>query len=316
MSDQGQRSHVLLTAASRNRNGARRWQIRFAAALYISLAVLTVAMIASVDAAGQPQLVVGRTLEVEASVPTEFYLRVGGPTDDLPPRSVVRINNLPASVTLSEGQKTPTGSWVVPVSALERLKVTAPAGLPERSEFIIALVDGDGMVRTERTIALYIMPTVVAVRTDKKADVTQAPPVAVPTAPLAVQPVASVPASVPGPVRGPVSVDPPGSNEVAPVWPAPTREERAQAERLVRLGERHLAEGNISIARQYFLRAAEVGLPIAVLRMAETHDPTALVGLNVRGLAPDPAEARKWYERALALGVPEAEARLRRLGRR
>jgi TPR repeat protein len=83
---------------------------------------------------------------------------------------------------------------------------------------------------------------------------------------------------------------------------------------MVSQGERHVAEGNISIARQYFLRAAELGLPIAALKMAETHDPSALVGVNVRGLVPDPVEARKWYGRALELGVPEAEARLQRLG--
>jgi TPR repeat protein len=79
-------------------------------------------------------------------------------------------------------------------------------------------------------------------------------------------------------------------------------------------GERHLADGNFTIARQYFLRAAELGLAIAALKMAETHDAQALGGINVRGLMPDPAEAKKWYERALELGAPEAQARLQRLG--
>jgi hypothetical protein len=213
-------------------------------------------------------------------------------------QSYIQISGLPASVTISQGKKAEAGSWVVQLSALEQLKINAPAGLPARSEFIIALVAGDGTVLEKRTIALHVTPAVVAARTDKKVDDAQAPPVA----------------SVPAP--GQVSNDPPDRKSVAPVRPAPTREERAQAQRLVSQGERHLAQGNISIARLYFLRAAEMGLPTAALKMAETHDPSALVGVNVHGLVPDPIEARKWYERALELGVPEAEARLQRLGRR
>ena len=103
---------------------------------------------------------------------------------------------------------------------------------------------------------------------------------------------------------------------MASVRPAPTGQERAQAERLIIQGERRLAEGNISSAREYFLRAAELGLPIAAFKVAETHDPIALGALNVRGLVPDPVEARKWYRRALDLGVSEAQPRLQRLGRR
>jgi TPR repeat protein len=35
--------------------------------------------------------------------------------------------------------------------------------------------------------------------------------------------------------------------------------------------------------------------------------------LKVQGIAPDPIEARKWYERARELGAAEAEGRLARL---
>ena len=63
-------------------------------------------------------------------------------------------------------------------------------------------------------------------------------------------------------------------------------------------------------------RAVELGLPIAALKLGETHDPKEFDSFKVLVLKHEPAEARRWYERAVELGVPEAEARLRRLGSR
>jgi hypothetical protein len=293
-------------------NGPSRSRIHSWVTLQIAVAALISGMTMSVGAAepgekdsnvrGRPQLAVWPSFEVEPSVPTELYVRVGGPPEALPLRSYIRINDLPVSVTLSEGQRTAAGSWVVPIQALEELKLTVPAGLPERSEFTIALVANDGTVLAERKIGFHVTPVVLPGRTDKK----MAPPIAISTAPS----VASAP--IPEPVSG----GSPDRKSVTPVRPTLTGEERAKAEKLVSQGERLVAEGNISIARQYFLRAAGLGLPIAALKMAETYDPSALVGVNVRGLVPDPVEARKWYGRALELGVPEAEARLQRLGRK
>ena len=40
------------------------------------------------------------------------------------------------------------------------------------------------------------------------------------------------------------------------------------------------------------------------------------LGIEVQGAIADPAQARKWYERARALGAPEAEERLARIGAR
>jgi TPR repeat protein len=95
---------------------------------------------------------------------------------------------------------------------------------------------------------------------------------------------------------------------------APSPEDLAQAERLVAKGEGYLERGDIAIARQYFARAADLGMPIAALRMAETHDPRELARRGVFGVKGDFDEARYWYQRALELEVPEAESRLRRLG--
>jgi hypothetical protein len=88
----------------------------------------------------------------------------------------------------------------------------------------------------------------------------------------------------------------------------------AQLERLVERGDRYLDQGNIQVARQFFLRAAQSGLAAAAFKLAETHDPHELARRNVRGLKPDTVEAKTWYMRASDLGASEAKARLGRLG--
>jgi DnaJ-domain-containing protein 1 len=110
-----------------------------------------------------------------------------------------------------------------------------------------------------------------------------------------------------------------GLPDEVPQRPAPvpsseaSPDDIAQAVRLVGQGERYRANGNIAVAREYFARAADLGLAAAALKMAETHDPRELSAANLYGPKANPAEARKWYERAMALGAREAEARLRRL---
>jgi TPR repeat protein len=96
----------------------------------------------------------------------------------------------------------------------------------------------------------------------------------------------------------------------------PTQAESEQAERLLDRGQQFATQGNLVIAREYFARAAALGLPVAALRLAETHDPHELKHFKIHGLKPNLGEAKRWYERAIELGVPGAEAKLRRLSSR
>jgi TPR repeat protein len=90
-------------------------------------------------------------------------------------------------------------------------------------------------------------------------------------------------------------------------------ERSAQAERLLTQGGQFLAQGNIVVARHYFLRAAEAANAKGALRLGETYDAHELARLGVVGVKPEPTQAQKWYERALELGSPEAVAKLQRL---
>jgi TPR repeat protein len=51
----------------------------------------------------------------------------------------------------------------------------------------------------------------------------------------------------------------------------------------------------------------------AAHRLAETYDPNELRRLNVQGLLPDVAEAKRWYAQAIALGDTAAQVKLGRL---
>jgi len=92
--------------------------------------------------------------------------------------------------------------------------------------------------------------------------------------------------------------------------------ERRLAEKLVAQGERYLAQADVVSARLLFRRAAERGFAMAAIKLGATYDPAELSRLGTEGVAADEAEARRWYERARALGAPEAEDRLVRLGRK
>jgi curved DNA-binding protein CbpA len=81
-----------------------------------------------------------------------------------------------------------------------------------------------------------------------------------------------------------------------------------QARRLLGQGERYAAEGNIAVARQYFVRAADLGLAIAATKMAETFEADMLARRGVRGVKPDPAEAVNWRRRARELDRRQSES--------
>jgi Bacterial extracellular solute-binding proteins, family 3 len=90
-------------------------------------------------------------------------------------------------------------------------------------------------------------------------------------------------------------------------------ESRERALKFVKRGGEELAEGRVAPARLLFERAAEMGLAQAAMALAATYDAAELSQPHLRNVLPDPAEARRWYERAHALGAADAGARLQRL---
>lgn len=278
-----------------------RAEVPWSAAMFAAIALGILAISGDGAEAQQsadvPRIVVATTILAEPASQAALSIQVG-PPGSVPGNTFVRLRGLPASVSLSEGYAIAPGSWAVPLFGLPSLKAIVPAGVSGRSEIIIHLVGVDGTTLAETKTALVVGPAAM---------------IAPPERPAAER----VPADRP-PRRSALAISPsppPGSN----AQPAPTNltpDEKQRAERLVISGDRHLEQGNIGAARQFFQRAAEAGLAAGALKMAATFDPSELdrLGVKVQGAIPDRTEARKWYERARTLGAPEAEERLARIG--
>jgi Bacterial extracellular solute-binding proteins, family 3 len=104
------------------------------------------------------------------------------------------------------------------------------------------------------------------------------------------------------------------TSKIAPPVMLPVDRERAL--RFLKRGDEELAEGRVAAARQLYERAAEMGLAQAAMALAGTYDAAELTGPNLRNVQPNITEARRWYERARALGANDADRRLLRLGAR
>ena len=93
-----------------------------------------------------------------------------------------------------------------------------------------------------------------------------------------------------------------------------TPEDRQRALDFVKKGHELMATGNVEAARMFYERAADAGLAQGAQALAATFDPDELARRQVvGGLRPDPAAAKRWYERARELGADEADEPIRRL---
>jgi hypothetical protein len=96
--------------------------------------------------------------------------------------------------------------------------------------------------------------------------------------------------------------------------PLPTPYDRQRALQFLKKGNEQLAQGLVASARQLYEHAADLGLAEGAMALAATYDAGELTRPHLRGIRPDPKEARRWYERARALGASDALQRLQRLG--
>ena len=232
------------------------------------------------------RIIVAPTLLAEPSKRTRLPIEIAS-AGNLPSKSFVRLRGLPAAASLSEGYAIAAGVWAVPLSALPVLEIYVPVGVTGRSELTISLVSVDGPLLAEVQVLLSI--TEAAAPQSETLTAT----------PDARQLAAPAPPTRPN----------------APPIPTLAPEERARAQKLITRGEHDLNAGNVALARNFFLRAAEAGLAQGALLLATTYDARELARMHAQGVLPDLAVARKWYERARELGSAEASERLDHLGR-
>lgn len=223
------------------------------------------------------RVVAPRTIAAATSGATPLGIEVS-PLETIPPNAFVRIKGLPQGTSLSEGYAVAPGTWAVALKSLPLLRANFPSMPAGQTEIGVHLMSVEGIVLAETHLTLVY---------------------------AAAQPAAAPPPPQPQP--------PPREVQAAPRPPELSVEERQKAERLTAQGMRFLESGNIAVARQYFQRAADAGLADGAMRLAETFDPAELDRIAAQGVVPQPAEAKYWYEKALALGARGAKDRLARL---
>jgi hypothetical protein len=245
--------------------------------------------------ASQPQISVASTIVAEPASQTTLAIQIG-PPGVLPEDSFVRMRGLPPGVSLTEGLRVAPGWWVTSLVALPRLKANVPADIGSgRAELVIALVGKDGKVLAETRTAFVVASAAMVPSQEKALADPGQPPFA----------------SAAPPVSTPAAKEDPHTSARMPT--GASAEDKHRAESALVLGEKYLASGRVLVAREFFQRAADAGQATGALRLAATYDPVELKRLQLQGIVPNRALARRWYERARELGAPEADELLAKL---
>jgi hypothetical protein len=240
-------------------------------------------------------IVVPTLVKAQPASRTRLPIEVNSP--DTPARnSFLRIRGLPTAAALSDGYAIAPGAWAVPLNVLSNLNVILPVGIQGSSDVSINLVSVDGAILAEaRTVLAVEVTPVAATRPEPPATFTRP----------------ELPTTVTRPELPPAITGTRGDTALLPPLPP---EERERAIGMYAKGQELLERGQVYAARKLFERSADMGLAQSAVALAATYDPEELSKMRVMGLPPDPAAARKWYEKARELGAVEASDRLRRLG--
>lgn len=245
-----------------------------------------------------------------------------------PPEPPVRLNDRPTLDRIALRLCAVAGvaalvAWAT-ISLPIRVSLPIKISLPMRPQI-------DQIVHAATTPALTATPVkVVHIHTEMAplpvASATPATPAAVPmaveAAPGATQEpseAAPVPAAVPVRVAEATPEATQGPLEAAPTPDPPRPAAKAimlapdEIAMLVNRGKDFLTNGDISSARLLLRRAAEAGNAEAALALGSTFDPAVIARLGAIGVKADAARARKWYEKAAALGSNCASEQIAKL---
>ncbi len=216
--------------------------------------------------------------------------------DDSEPISL-KISGLPQQAYLTAGVKSTTGSWTLKPSEIDGVKLVVPQSDAKQFDMEVAAVeDRTGAlaapikamnVQLQGTAAPVDMPITQASAGKANAEVANGAL----ESPVVVKPVSAVPDT---------AVEKPNMPSAIPTA-------LSEADDLVVKGNSLLQNGDIISARQFFLRASELGNAQGSFGVARSYDPKVFAKLNVVGLQPDAAQAADWYHKAADAGVVAAQ---------
>lgn len=124
------------------------------------------------------------------------------------------------------------------------------------------------------------------------------------------QPEAALPPAAAPVATAPVVAAAPAAAVPAAAPPAARRVDPEELATLLKRAKSLIAIGDFAPARLLLKRAADAQEASAALLLAQTYDPAVLGKQDMRSIAPDPALAREWYQKAARYGSVDAQQRL------
>ncbi len=190
----------------------------------------------------------------------------------------LRVMGLPEASYLTAGIETTKGNWLLKPEDIAGVKLVVPQmDAPQFDVEIAAVEEKTGV------LAAPVKAMTVAIANPS------APNVAATIAPANAMPDTAI---------------------ITPALATPVNPEAAS---LITKGDGLLNSGDLASARQFYLRANELGDAKGAYGVGRTYDPKIFAALNVQGLQPEPAKAAEWYKKAIAGGVTAARTAMENL---
>ena len=221
-----------------------------------------------------PAIVAEAEMRVPPGIDIPFTIGIANAAA-LPSRTIMLIRGLPTGFQLNKGRAFAGGVWVVPTSAIGELIARVPADTRGAAQITVAITTLEGRALIEKPLTLVFAdpPTFPPQRP------AIAPP---PVTETATEPQASTPPIAPAPATSSAGFK-------------LKSQDRNLALKLMASGDEAMATGNVLVARQFYQRAAENGLPEGALALAGSYDAAQLARRpQLAGVQPNPELARKW----------------------
>jgi hypothetical protein len=207
----------------------------------------------------------------------------------------VKIMGLPQDAYLTAGVETSKGSWLLNPADIAGVKLVVPKSDTSQLRMEVAAIE-----KSTGALAAPVKEMNVQFENAKPA----APVVAAMTqtgdGKSELESTLNIAATI-APTNAPPETAMPRTN-VAIAIPAALPE----ASDLISKADGLLNSGDIASARQYYMRASEMGDANGAFGVGRTYDPMVFKALNVQGLRPDPIKAADWYKKAASRGVEAA----------
>ena len=192
----------------------------------------------------------------------------------------LKITGLPNDAYLTQGTEVADGEWLLKPAEIAGVKLVVPNAQSSQLDLNVAAVE-------EKTGAQAAPPREMTVALDLNNVTVQ-------------------PANAPPEVQT-------NGQPLPQAIPLPQETENTEAKTMLGKGEALMKTGDLVSARQFFIKAHGMGLAEGAYGAGQTYDPAVYTAMNVRGLVPDAAKAKEWYDKAAAGGSEQAQKALEKL---